>query len=146
MFKYLPLLLVISFPSISNAQLKPLETIILENADNEVFAASYSSKRCAAIYLEVAKIVQEMEPASLKPLVDKASELTLYAALIDSGKTAEKISTTEIERTDKEVKRIWKILSEISDDSYARTGVYLSPHTKDMELCRALYPLEDKLF
>ena len=63
-----------------------------------------------------------------------------------SGKTAEKISTTEIERTDKEVKRIWKILSEISDDSYARTGVYLSPHTKDMELCRALYPLEEKLF
>lgn len=35
-----------------------------------------------------------------------------------------------------EVKRIYNILWEISEDSYARTAVYLSPHVDDLKTCQ----------
>ena len=134
MNKYLLLALIIILPITVTSELKPLEEILIENADNERFVASYSSKRCAAIYLEVAKIVQEVEPEKITVLANKASELTLYAALIDSKKTLDEISMSEVNEVDKEIKVIWNVLAEASDLSYAKTGVYMTPHIQDMTL------------
>ena len=37
-----------------------------------------------------------------------------------------------------EVTRIFNILWEISEDSYARTAVYLSPHVDDLKACQLI--------
>tara|TARA_B100000767_G_scaffold263346_1_gene277000 strand:- start:890 stop:1330 length:441 start_codon:yes stop_codon:yes gene_type:complete len=146
MKKLLFFAITIALPIIAYAELKPLDEILLENSSNERFVASYSSKRCAAIYLEVGKIVQEIEPQTMTVLAEKASELTLFASLIDSGKTLDEIAMSDVNKADKEIKVIWDVLAEASDISYAKTGVYLTPHIKDMKLCRATYPLEESLF
>ena len=53
---------------------------------------------------------------------------------------------SEVNEVDKEIKVIWNVLAEASDLSYAKTGVYMTPHIQDMTLCRASYPLEESLF
>ena len=140
------LALTFAFSTISYAQLKPLDEVLKENSSNERFISSFSSKRCAAIYLEVAKIIQEDEPKLIEPLANKASELTLFAALVDSKKTMDEISMSDVDKADKEIKTIWNIIAEASDVSYAKTGSYLSVHERDLKFCRASYPLEKSLF
>jgi hypothetical protein len=37
-----------------------------------------------------------------------------------------------------EVRRIYNVLWEISEDSYARTAVYLTPHVDDLKICQII--------
>ena len=129
-----------------SADLKPLSKVLEEHEGQNEFLTSFSSKRCAAIYLEVGRIMQTDNPGLMKLLVDSASELTLLAALMDSRKDLSNITPSDVASADADVKRILKIVKSISNDHYAKTGVYLEAHMEDLKTCRILYPPDQKIF
>lgn len=129
-----------------SADLKPLSKVLEEHEGQNEFLTSYSSKRCAAIYLEVGRIMKTDNPGLMKLMVDSASELTLLAALMDSRKDISNITPSDVASADADVRRIWEIVESISNDHYAKTGVYLEAHTDDLKTCRILYPPDQKIF
>ena len=137
---------MIIYPQEIQSQVKPLQEILLENINNEDFVTSYSSKRCSATFLEVASILQTEFPDLTKQLIDKSSELTLLAAIADFGISAENIDMNKVTKTQEEVHKIRKVLSDVSTNSYAKTGSYLEGHTEDLKLCREMFPLNEKIF
>ena len=138
--------LIISFSQETQSQVRPLEEILTESINNDDFIASYSSKRCAATFLEVASVLQTEYPDLTKQLIDKSSELVLVASTVDYGMSVENIDMNKVSKTQEEVHKIRKVLSDVSTNSYAKTGSYLEGHTEDLKLCRELFPLNEKIF
>ena len=138
--------LIISFSQETQSQVRPLEEILIESINNDDFIASYSSKRCAATFLEVASVLQTEYPDLTKQLIDKSSELVLVASTVDYGMSVENIDMKKVSKTQEEVHKIRKVLSDVSTNSYAKTGSYLEGHTEDLKLCRELFPLNEKIF
>ena len=131
--------------SIHSNSLMPIEKWLAQHAnDNPNYIASYMSKRCSATFLVVAKIMGEGDSERKRVfdnMVEYASNLQSAAALIESQDN----NTTALESVEivqKDVKRIFDILWEDAEDSYARTGVYLSPIQNDLGYCRLF--VEDK--
>ena len=138
--------LIISYSQETQSQVRPLEEILIESMDNDDFIASYSSKRCAATFLEVASVMQTEYPDLTKQLIDKSSELVLLASTVDHGMSVENIDINKVSKTQEEVKKIRNVLSDVSTKSYAKTGSYLEGHTEDLKLCREMFPLNEKIF
>ncbi len=109
--------------------------------DNSESVAVYLSKRCASTFLVVAKILGE-DTAENKQVFDamaeKASELMLTAASIESQNQRREV-TKVLEEVNGQIKIMVDDLMEISDKSYARTGVYLTPHVDDLKICRTIF-------
>ena len=138
--------LIISYSKEAQSQVTPLEEILLDNINNDEFISSYSSKRCAATFLEVASVLQTEYPDLTKQLIDKSSELVLVASTVDYGMSVENIDMNKVSKTQEEVHKIRKVLSDVSTNSYAKTGSYLEGHTEDLKLCREMFPLDEKIF
>lgn len=107
--------------------------------DNQEAVASYLSKRCAATFLVVAKIFNnENKPDDKKvsdAMANSALQMIEMATFVDAS--AANTSSLEIApEVNAEVERIFNILWEISEDSYARTAVYLTPHVGDLKACQ----------
>ena len=138
--------LIVSYSQEIQTQVSSLQEILIANMNNEDFIASYSSKRCSATYLEVASILKTEYPDLTKQLIDKSSELTLFASTVDYEKSVENMDVNEVLKTQEEVSKIRKVLNDVSIDSYAKTGNYLEAHEADLKLCRELFPLNEKIF
>ena len=107
--------------------------------DNQEAVASYLSKRCAATFLVVAKIFNnENKPDDKKvsdTMANSAMKMIEMASYVDAATANRDVLDVAID-VNEEVTRIFNILWEISEDSYARTAVYLSPHVEDLRACQ----------
>lgn len=109
--------------------------------DNDEAVTVYISKRCAATFLVVAKIMGESTEENKKvfdAMANKGSELMIAAATIESNDQNREV-TSVLEEITGQIKIMVDDLMEISDKSYARTGVYLTPHVEDLKICRTIF-------
>ena len=137
------ILSIITFFTLSfdvQSQAKPLSEILSESSD-EKFIMSFATKRCAALYLEVASKIKDDNEQIAIALINKSSELTVSAAMIDNNKDANNITSKEAFDADAEIKSIRKVLTQMSVNSYAKTGSYLSVHQEDLMICREIFPI-----
>ena len=125
---------------IAQSQAKPLSEILSKSSD-EKFIMSFATKRCAALYLEVAATIKNDNEQTAIALINKSSELTISAAMIDNNKDANNITSKEAFDADAEIKSIRKVLTQMSVNSYAKTGSYLSVHQEDLMICREIFPI-----
>ena len=138
-----PIILCFLFSNIiQSSEMISLEDYIeAHQNDNSDAVAVYLSKRCASTFLVVAKILGE-DTAENKQVFDamaeKASELMLTAASIESQNQRREV-TKVLEEVNGQIKIMVDDLMEISDKSYARTGVYLTPHVDDLKICRTIF-------
>ena len=107
--------------------------------DNQEAVASYLSKRCAATFLVVAKIFNNENKPDDKKVSDTMANSDMkmieMASYVDAATANRDVLDVAID-VNEEVTRIFNILWEISEDSYARTAVYLSPHVEDLRACQ----------
>ena len=107
--------------------------------DNQEAVASYLSKRCAATFLVVAKIFNnENKPDDKKvsdTMANSAMKMIEMATYVDASVVNRDLLEIAPE-VNAEVERIFDILWEISEDSYARSAVYLTPHVDDLRACQ----------
>jgi len=111
--------------------------------DNKEAVAVYLSKRCASTFLVVAKILGESTKENKEvfdAMVNKGSELMMSAAILESQDQKREVASV-LEEVNGQIKIMVDDLMEISDKSYARTGVYLSPHVEDLKFCRAVFEI-----
>lgn len=129
------LLLVSTIPAYA-ASIISIEKWMIEHAnDNPEYIASYMSKRCSATFMVVAKIFGEKEKNVFDRMVNYATDLQNQAVYIDNEKNnSSLLETADLVQGD--VKRIFDILWENAEDSYAKTGVYLAPIQEDLGYCR----------
>ena len=115
--------------------------LALHSNDNQEAVSSYLSKRCAATFLVVAKIFNNENKPDDKKVSDTmavaASLLIDTASYIDASVAKRDVLEVAID-VNAEVRRIFNILWEISEDSYARTAVYLTPHVDDLKTCQII--------
>ena len=115
--------------------------ITLYADDNQEAVASYLSKRCAATFLVVAKIFNNEDKPEDKKVSDtmanSAMQMIEIASYVDASVANRDVLEVAID-VNEEVTRIFNILWEISEDSYARTAVYLSPHVDDLKACQLI--------
>ncbi|MEL1231879.1 MAG: hypothetical protein VXA26_11240 [Candidatus Neomarinimicrobiota bacterium] len=111
----------------------------LHKNDNEEAVASYLSKRCAATFLVVANIFNNENKPEDKKVFNQmtilSSQMIEAASYIDASVSKRDVLEVAFD-VNEEVKRIFNILWDISEDSYARSGVYLTPHVKDLKICQ----------
>jgi hypothetical protein len=103
--------------------------------------SSYLSKRCAATFLVVAKIFNNENKPDDKKVSDTMTKAAVKmietASYIDASVAKRDVLDVAVD-VNAEVKRIFNILWEVSEDSYARTAVYLSPHVDDLKVCQTI--------
>lgn len=133
--------LVFSF-GLSAEKIQSVDDYLSLHADDSKEAtAAYLSKRCAATFLVVAKIFNNKDNPDDKMvsnvMADSASRLIGAAAIIDASVGQRDVLEVAVE-VNKQVKRIFDVLWEISEDSYARTAIYLTPHVNDLKACKLI--------
>ena len=110
----------------------------LHKNDNEEAVASYLSKRCAATFLVVANIFNNENKPEDKKVFNQmtilSGQMIEAASYIDASVSKRDVLEVAFD-VNEEVKRIFNILWDISEDSYA-SGVYLTPHVKDLKICQ----------
>ena len=115
--------------------------LILHENDNVDAVSSYLSKRCAATFLVVAQIFNNENKPDDKEvsdaMADAASRMLIIASNIEASVSKRDVLEVTVD-VQAEVKRIYNILWEISEDSYARTAVYLTPHVDDLKTCQII--------
>ena len=115
------------------------EYLSLHANDSQEAIGSYLTKRCAATFLVVAKIFNDDNKSDDKKVFDQMTNLSVQmieaASYIDASVSKRDVLEVALD-VNEEVKRIYNILWEISEDSYARTAVYLSPHVDDLKTCQ----------
>ncbi len=128
-------------PLYADEMMSMKEYLILNADDNSDHVAIYTSKRCSATFLVVAKIFGESTTENKRVhdlMVAKGSDLMTAAAAIEAN-----LNNRDVFQVLGEVKDQIKImvdkLMKISDESYANTGVYLTPHQEDLAICRTLF-------
>ena len=113
--------------------------LTLHENDNVDAESSYLSKRCAATFLVVAQIFNNENKPDDKEvsdaMADAASRMLIIASNIEASVSKRDVLEVTVD-VQAEVKRIYNILWEISEDSYARTAVYLTPHVDDLKTCQ----------
>ena len=103
--------------------------------------AVYLSKRCASTFLVVAKIFGENSAENKQvfdAMTEKGSKLMVTAATIESQNQGREV-TSVLKEVKGQIKIMVDDLMDISDKSYARTGVYLTPHVDDLKICRTIF-------
>ena len=140
MKKILPLFIIFILSFNVQSQAKPLSEILSQSSD-EKFMVSFATKRCAALYLEVAATIKDDNEQAAIALISKSSELAVSAAMIDNNKDASNLTSKEALDADAEIKSIRKVLTQMSKNSYAKTGSYLSVHQEDLAICREIFPI-----
>jgi hypothetical protein len=115
--------------------------LTLHASDNQEAVSSYLSKRCAATFLVVAKIFNNENKPDDKKVSDTMTKAAVKmietASYIDASVAKRDVLDVAVD-VNAEVKRIFNILWEVSEDSYARTAVYLSPHVDDLKACQTI--------
>jgi|TARA_B110000967_G_C18704092_1_gene469334 hypothetical protein len=115
--------------------------LTLHASDNQEAVSSYLSKRCAATFLVVAKIFNNENKPDDKKVSDTMTKAAVKmietASYIDASVAKRDVLDVAVD-VNAEVKRIFNILWEVSEDSYARTAVYLSPHVDDLKVCQTI--------
>lgn len=117
------------------------EYLSLHANDSQEAIGSYLTKRCAATFLVVAKIFNDDNKSDDKKVFDQMTNLSVQmiqaASLIDASVAKRDVLDVAVD-VNAEVRRIYNILWEISEDSYARTAVYLTPHVNDLKTCQVI--------
>ena len=138
--KYLLILALVFSFGLHAEKIQSIEDyLILHENDNVDAVSSYLSKRCAATFLVVAQIFNNENKPDDKEvsdaMADAASRMLIIASNIEASVSKRDVLDATID-VQAEVKRIYNILWEISEDSYARTAVYLTPHVDDLKTCQ----------
>jgi hypothetical protein len=138
---WLILALVFSF-GLHAEKIQAIENYLtLHASDNQEAVSSYLSKRCAATFLVVAKIFNNENKPDDKKVSDTMTKAAVKmietASYIDASVAKRDVLDVAVD-VNAEVKRIFNILWEVSEDSYARTAVYLSPHVDDLKVCQTI--------
>ena len=137
--KYLLILALVFSFGLHAEKIQSIEDyLILHENDNVDAVSSYLSKRCAATFLVVAQIFNNENKPDDKEvsdaMADAASRMLIIASNIEASVSKRDVLEVTVD-VQAEVKRIYNILWEISEDSYARTAVYLTPHVDDLKTC-----------
>jgi len=140
--KYLLILALVFSFGLHAEKIQSIEDyLILHENDNVDAVSSYLSKRCAATFLVVAQIFNNENKPDDKEvsdaMADAASRMLIIASNIEASVSKRDVLEVTVD-VQAEVKRIYNILWEISEDSYARTAVYLTPHVDDLKTCQII--------
>ena len=115
--------------------------LTLHSNDNQEAVSSYLTKRCAATFLVVAKIFNDENKPDDKKVSDAmtsaATRMLITALDIDASVAKRDFLEVSVD-VRAEVRRIYNILWEISEDSYEKTAVYLTPHVNDLKSCQII--------
>ena len=141
--KYLLIsVLVFSF-GLHAEKIQSLEDYLtLNNAnDNKDSVSAYLFKRCAATFSVVGQILNNENKPGYKKISDDmtiaGARMLVAASNLDASFAKRDVLDVAVD-VRAEVKKIYNILWEISEDSYARTAVYLTPHVDDLKTCQII--------
>ena len=128
-------------PLYADEMMSMKEYLILNADDNSDAVAVYTSKRCSATFLVVAKIFGENTPENKRVhdlMIAKGSDLMTTAATIEADSNNRDVIQVMGEVSG-QIKIMVDKLMKISDKSYANTGVYLTPHQEDLTICNSIF-------
>jgi hypothetical protein len=126
--------------------LKPLSTIMIENPKADLAITSYLSKRCAALYSNIAAVTSDSNPSLSKKYEVAgadflASSVGLGERAIKEKNPSYKSPPDEIPKAVQSVKEIASLYTPLMKSSYATTGSYLEDKTVrgDLDVCKSLH-------
>ena len=143
MKRILTLIIIFSWltPIYAREMISLKEYLILNENDNSDAVNAYVSKRCSATFLVVAKIFGDNTLENKKvfdQMVIKGSDLMTAAATIEANSNNRNVNQVIYEVRD-QIEIMVDNLMQISDECYAKTGVYLTPHVEDLTLCNSIF-------
>lgn len=143
MKRILSLIIIFSWltPIYAKEMISLKEYLILNENDNSDAVNAYVSKRCSATFLVVAKIFGDNTSENKEvfdQMVIKGSDLMTAAATIEANSNNRNVNQVIYEVRD-QIEIMVDNLMQISDESYAKTGVYLTPHEEDLTLCNSIF-------
>ena len=126
--------------------LKPLSTIMIENPKANLATTSYLTKRCAALYTNIAAVTSDSNPTLSKKYEVAtadflASSVDLTERAIKEKNPSYKSPPDEIPRVIQSVKEIASLYMPLMKSSYASTSSYLEDKTVrgDLDVCKSLH-------